>query len=136
VQFVKITKKNRPKGKCKKQTHDHEFLGSVKLAAEPGEDLHNHRFAGVSSQEIPINGGENHVHELFTPTDFFEDHLHDIRVKTGPAIPVGGGKHVHFAQDVTSVNDDHFHEFVVATLIQSPLTPVTASSTKAGRKLF
>lgn len=128
--------KFNPSKKCKKkQTHVHEFLGSVKLAEEE-EERHNHRFAGVSSQAIPINDGSNHVHELFTSTDFFEDHLHEIIQLTGPAIAVSDDKHVHFAQGVTTVNDDHSHDFVVATLIESPLTPVVENGLKIGRKLF
>ena len=101
------------------QTHTHEFLGSTKLAEE-GEDRHNHRFAGVTSEEIRIQGG--HVHELLVNTDFF-DHLHEVGVRTGLQIPVGNGKHVHFATGNTTFNDGHCHKFQFATLINSPLLP-------------
>ncbi|MBU5439596.1 YmaF family protein [Tissierella sp. MSJ-40] len=101
------------------QTHVHEFLGSTRLA-EQGEDRHNHRFAGVTSEAIPIQGG-GHKHGLFTNTDFFIDHLHELATETGPAIPVGGGKHVHFVTARTTIDDGHFHEVVFATLIENPI---------------
>ena len=102
------------------QTHTHEFEASTKLAEECDE-RHNHRFAGVTGEAIPIGCG-NHKHEIFTRTDFF-DHFHFIKVETGPAIPVGCGKHVHFVKGFTSVNDGHYHEFTFATLIDAPLLP-------------
>ena len=102
---------------CKEeQRHVHEFLGSTRLA-EIEEDPHNHRFAGVTGQAIPV--GCSHVHEIIVRTDFF-DHFHIIKVITGPAIPVGKGRHVHFVKAVTSVNDGHNHELIFATLIESP----------------
>lgn len=101
----------------KEQRHVHEFTGSTRLA-ELEEDPHNHRFAGVSGQAI--GEGRNHIHEILTRTDFF-DHFHIIKVKTGPAIPVGEGRHVHFVEAVTTVNDDHRHELIFATLIESPI---------------
>ncbi len=100
------------------QTHVHEFEGSTKLAVE-GELRHNHRFAGVTSEVIPQ--GNSHVHAIFTNTDFFFNHLHEVGVLTGPAIPVGNGKHVHFVEGVTTLNFGHVHEFVFATLIENPL---------------
>jgi hypothetical protein len=106
-------------GNSDTQTHVHEFLGSTKLAEE-GNDRHNHRFAGVTSEKIPLEGG-GHIHGLFTNTDFL-DHHHEIAIQTGPAIPVGGGKHVHFVKGKTTLDDGHFHDFVFATLINSPLT--------------
>lgn len=101
------------------QTETHEFLGSTRLAEECDE-RHNHRFAGITSQRIPIEGGK-HIHEFCTNTDFF-DHFHEIRGCTGPMIPVGNGKHVHFAEASTTVVDGHVHDLVFATLIDSPLT--------------
>lgn len=101
------------------QTETHEFLGSTRLAEECDE-RHNHRFAGVTSQEIPIEGG-NHVHGFSTNTDFF-DHFHEIRGHTGPIIPVGKGKHIHFAEATTTMVDGHVHDLLFATLIASPLT--------------
>jgi hypothetical protein len=98
------------------QRHVHEFLGSTRLA-ELEEDPHNHRFAGVSGQAIPVKG--SHVHEIITRTDFF-DHFHVIKVITGPAIPVGQGRHVHFVKAVTTVDDDHNHKLIFATLIECP----------------
>ncbi|MBP2660598.1 MAG: hypothetical protein H6Q69_3630 [Firmicutes bacterium] len=104
-----------------KQTHVHEFLGSTKLA-EQGEDRHNHRFAGVTGEARFVPGG-GHFHEIWTNTDFFENHFHELRkIQTGLAIEVGAGKHVHFVQDMTTVNDDHCHNFVFATLIECPIS--------------
>ena len=103
------------------QTHVHEFQGSTKLAEEC-DDLHNHRFAGVTSQVIPQPGG-GHKHALLTNTDFFDNHHHEVGVITGLAIHVGpNGKHVHFADGSTTLDDGHFHGFQFATLIESPLT--------------
>lgn len=105
---------------CKeKQTHVHEFLGSTRLAEiDDPEDVHNHRFAGVSGEAI--RRGNSHVHKINTNTDFF-DHFHMIKVTTGPAIPVGNGRHVHFVYGVTTCNDGHMHKFIFATLIDSPI---------------
>jgi hypothetical protein len=100
------------------QTHVHEFLGSTKLAVE-GELRHNHRFAGVTSEVIPQ--GDSHVHAILTNTDFFFNHLHEVGVLTGLAIPVGDGKHVHFVEGETTLNFGHVHDFVFATLIENPL---------------
>nr|WP_248928171.1 YmaF family protein [Paenibacillus hamazuiensis] len=104
---------------ARRQTHVHEFLGSTKLA-EQGADRHNHRFAGVTGQVIPV--GNSHVHEIdLTRTDFL-NHFHKLKkIRTGPAIPVGNGKHVHFVTGTTTLNDGHKHRFNFATLIQKPL---------------
>lgn len=110
---------------CEKQTvqtHTHEFLSSTKLAEE-GDDRHNHRFAGVTSEVIPLSCG-GHKHTVFTLTDFF-GHLHQVAVETGPAICVGNGKHVHFVSGNTTMDDGHFHEFAFTTLIEAPLLPNT-----------
>lgn len=100
------------------QFHVHEFLGSTRLAELDSEDVHNHRFAGVTGEAI--RKGNSHIHKICTRTDFF-DHYHFIEVFTGPAIPVGKGRHVHFVFAKTEVEDGHFHEFIVATLIDSPI---------------
>lgn len=100
------------------QTHVHEFLGSTQIA-EAEEDPHNHRFAGVSSEVIPC--GNSHVHAILTNTDFYEDHHHEIGVRTGLAIDVGDDRHVHFATGTTTLNDGHVHNFRFATLIQDPI---------------
>ncbi|MFZ5966221.1 MAG: YmaF family protein [Bacillota bacterium] len=98
------------------QTHVHEFLGSTKFA---GKITHNHRFAGVTSEAIPIPGG-GHRHALLTNTDFAIGHLHELGAETGPAIDVGNGKHVHFVKALTTLNLGHTHEVVFATLIEDP----------------
>lgn len=100
------------------QSHVHEVEGSVKLAEE-GDDRHNHRFAGVTSQLIPDPDG--HRHAILTNTDFFENHHHEIGVITGLPIPVGNGKHVHFVVGNSTLDDGHFHQFQFTTLIDSPL---------------
>lgn len=109
--------------KCdnKPQTHVHEVVGSVRLA-ELKEDPHNHRFAGMTGEVIPVSGG--HIHKFYTTTDFYEDHFHPICVKTGLPVKVGTGndaRHVHFIDSQTEVEDGHFHEFIVATLIENPI---------------
>lgn len=101
------------------QRHVHEFLGSVRLA-EPGEDAHNHRFAGVSEQAIPIGDGR-HVHNICTKTDFYEDHFHFIGVTSEPNVELDENRHVHFVKGNTNVEDGHRHEFILATLIENPI---------------
>jgi hypothetical protein len=100
------------------QTHVHEFLGSTKIATENGEEAHNHRFAGVTSEAIFVAGG--HVHNYLTNTDFF-DHHHEVGGTTGLQVLVGGGKHVHFDCGTSTFDDGHDHDFQFATLIDSPL---------------
>ncbi|WP_088069939.1 YmaF family protein [Gottfriedia luciferensis] len=102
----------------KPQTHVHEFVASTKLAEE-GEDRHNHRFAGVTSEVIP-KGRHSHVHRITVNTDFL-DHHHEVIIETGPPIPVGNGKHVHFVKGMTTIIDNHEHELEFATLIDRPL---------------
>lgn len=99
------------------QTHVHEFVASTKLAEE-GNERHNHRFAGFTSEVIPK--GDSHVHIIMVNTDFF-DHHHKVAIETGPAIPVGDGKHVHYVKGTTTLDDGHVHEIEFATLIQKPL---------------
>lgn len=103
--------------KNEKQTHVHEFLGSVKIA-EP-DDPHNHRFACVTGEAIFVHGG--HIHKLATNTDFYENHFHMVIDRTELNIPVGDGKHVHFVKGQTTINDGHRHEFEFATLIDNPI---------------
>jgi hypothetical protein len=62
----------------------------------------------------------NHFHEVRFRTDFFEDHFHEFRGRTGGAIMVGD-RHVHFLESVTTQNDGHRHAFRVATLIDNPI---------------
>jgi hypothetical protein len=100
------------------QTHVHEFEGSTKIA-EADTDPHNHRFAGVSSEVIPQ--GNSHVHEILTNTDFYEDHHHEVGVRTGLAIDVGDGRHVYFATRTTTLVDGHVHNFRFASLIQDTI---------------
>lgn len=105
-------------GNIRTQTHVHKFEGSTLIAEREG-DPHNHRFAGVSSEVIP--DGNSHVHEISTSTDFYEDHHHEVGVRTGLAIDVGDDRHVHFATGITTLNDGNVHSFRFATLIQDPI---------------
>nr|WP_245156593.1 YmaF family protein [Clostridium aminobutyricum] len=102
-----------------RQSHVHEVLGSVKIE-QLKTDPHNHRFATLTSQGIPVSGN-NHIHELRFCTDFYEDHYHEFSGKTGVALPVGDGRHVHFIDSVTFVREGHCHEFKAATLINDPI---------------
>ncbi len=115
----KSTIKKKTTSSKQTQRHVHEFEGSTKLA-EQGADRHNHRFAGVTGQVIPV--GKSHVHEIdLSHTDFL-DHFHNLKkIRTGLAISVGNGKHVHFVTGMTTLNDGHVHPFNFATLIQKPL---------------
>ncbi|MEH7334370.1 YmaF family protein [Neobacillus drentensis] len=99
------------------QTHVHEFTASTKLAEED-DDRHNHRFAGVTSEVIPM--GDSHVHTIMVNTDFL-DHHHEVAIQTGPAIDIGGGKHIHVVQGTTTLDDGHVHELFFTTLINAPL---------------
>jgi len=99
------------------QTHTHEFLGSTQLA---GEIIHNHRFAGVSSEAI--KRGKSHTHAILVNSDFFLSHYHEVAAESGPAIPVGGGRHVHFVYGETTFNAGHDHEFIFAMLIEDPIS--------------
>lgn len=101
------------------QRHVHEVVGSVQIA-EPVCDPHNHRFATVSDEAIPIGNGD-HVHEIRFRTDFYEDHYHEFKGRSGGAVDVGGGKHVHFAEAMTDMEDGHRHKFKVASLIDNPI---------------
>ena len=102
------------------QTHVHEFAESVKLA-ESGDDRHNHRVAGVTSEIIPIEGGR-HVHAFGIINTDSLDHHHEIGGTTGPNIPIPGTvKHVHVISGTTTFVDGHVHEFLFTTQIDSPL---------------
>jgi hypothetical protein len=99
------------------QRHVHELQGSVKIADE--DDPHNHRFCTVTGEAIPF-AGNDHVHDVCFRTDFYEDHFHEYKGRTGCAIPVGD-RHVHFIESVTTVDDGHRHAFEAATLIDNPI---------------
>ena len=107
-----------PNAKSEFYKHDHEFLGSTKLA-ELEEDPHNHRFAGVSGPAIKVPGG--HVHVVQSRTDFYEDHFHVFKATSGLQIPVEDGRHVHFVETTTNEVDGHTHDLIFATLIENPI---------------
>ena len=100
------------------QRHVHELLGSVQIA-EPEEDPHNHRFATVSGEAIPI-GNDDHIHEVRFRTDFYEEHFHEFCGRTSGAVAVGD-RHVHFLPGVTTISDGHNHPFRSATMIDDPI---------------
>ena len=112
--------------RCEKENlrHVHEFLGSTKIVGERTNEVHNHRFAGVTGEGIlckDSTGRESHLHRIVTRTDNFNDHFHVIDVCTGPAIPVGNGaRHVHYVFACTRDSDGHRHMFRIATLIENP----------------
>ena|GEM_PF-693944 len=99
------------------QTHVHEIQGSTTIFTDIP---HNHRFAGLTGQLIPI-ANNDHIHAFEVSTDFTEIHLHGMGGFTGPSIPVGNGRHIHFASGITTLNRGHIHEFFFATLIDDPL---------------
>ncbi|WP_341876189.1 YmaF family protein [Defluviitalea saccharophila] len=108
----------RPKPRPNAQTHVHEFVGSVMVAE--GVEPHTHRFAGVTSEVIPLPCG-GHKHALYTNTDFYEKHYHEVAAETGPAICVGDGRHIHYVNATTTLNAGHTHDFIFATLIENPI---------------
>lgn len=68
------------------QRHVHEIVGRVEIAEE-NTDPHNHRFATVSGEAIPLGNGD-HVHEVCFRTDFYENHFHEFHGRSGGAIDV------------------------------------------------
>ncbi len=96
------------------QRHVHEVQGSVQIA-EREEDPHNHRFATVTGEAKPI-GNNDHVHEVKFRTDFYENHFHEFKGKTGGMIPVGD-RHVHFLESITEEADEHQHQFRLSTFM-------------------
>lgn len=104
----------------RRQKHVHEVLGSTEVFG-CCNDAHNHRFATVSGEAIPIGGGNDHVHEICFRTDFGDRHYHEFKGRTGGAVFVGGGRHVHFIEARTEEEDKHRHCFRAATLIESPI---------------
>ena len=98
------------------QTHVHEFAGSTMFA---GSITHNHRFAGVTSEMIPV--GDSHVHAILVNTDFFFNHFHEVGIRTGLPIIIEGEKHVHYVEGETTTNFNHDHDFEFVTFLQNPL---------------
>ena len=101
--------------------HVHEFTGSVKLA-ETGDERHNHRTAGITSEPIYCENGR-HYHLIKAQTDSApDDHHHPIIIRTGLDIKIRGtNKHVHAIKGATRVVDQHCHNFEFATLTERPL---------------
>lgn len=110
--------RDRNDNDCEKE-HVHEIVGSTQIVG-CCDDAHNHRFATVSGEAIPM-GCDDHVHEVCFRTDFTDGHYHEFKGKTCGAINVGGGRHVHFLEAQTEEADGHRHCFRVATLIEDPI---------------
>jgi len=109
-------KKDHKHPKYNTQTHVHEFAGSTTLE---GSIIHNHRFAGVTSEEIPYE--DTHVHAILVNTDFFFNHYHEVGIRTGPPIYIEGEKHIHYVEGETTINFNHDHDFAFTTFIQNLL---------------
>jgi hypothetical protein len=116
---------SRRYGSGRRQTHTHEFTASTELALR--NDLrHNHRFAGVTGEAIPV--GDTHIHKIKVNTTFVLGHFHEVIVKTGPARTVNHcGRpdlHIHFVEGETTVNGavphDHDVRFVVLAAPNPP----------------
>lgn len=103
-----------PKTATSISSHTHEFMATTSVGGR-GDSLHSHRFAGVTSEAIPIEGG-GHKHTIFSLTGS-GGHIHEVGAETGPAVPVGGGRHVHFIRDSTTEANRHVHRIEFATLI-------------------
>lgn len=80
--------------------HDHTGMTSC-------NDGHCHIHPGVTS--LPIMQGESHYHEIIGATTFQDEHYHNYRACTGPAINLIDGYHTHYASFETSYNDGHVH---------------------------
>lgn len=100
------------------QGHVHEVQGSVEIAGPQGK-LHNHRFASVTGEPIPVGNGD-HVHDLYIRTDFYFNHFHEFYGQTGGAVKIGD-RHVHFLKSTTTMNFGHTHDFRLASLIDNPI---------------
>lgn len=105
-----------PIEECEVQKHNHEVLGSVRVAG-PKDNPHSHRFATVSGEAI--KEASDHVHEVKYVTDFYEGHYHEFCGKTKVSVKTGD-RHVHFLEGTTTENAGHKHKFRVTTLIEDP----------------
>ena len=65
-------------------------------------------------------GIKDHFHEVKFRTDFYENHYHEFKGRTGGAIQVGD-RHVHFLESITEEADGHQHNFRLATFIDNPI---------------
>jgi hypothetical protein len=97
------------------QSHVHEVLGSTDFAG-PEDRNHNHRFATVTGEAIPVGNGR-HVHDYWSNTDTVEEHHHIIKGRTGPDIRLPNGNHIHYEKSETTLNEGHRHDFEFASLI-------------------
>ena len=100
------------------QSHLHEVQGSVGIAGPQGK-LHNHRFATVTGEAIPVGSGD-HIHDVYFRTDFYFNHFHEFGGRTGGAIRVGD-RHVHFLKSYTTTNFGHMHDFRLSSSMENPI---------------
>ena len=98
--------------------HSHEVQGSTRISG-CCDFAHNHRFATVSGEAIPCDGG--HVHEVRFTTDSCRGHKHEFYGTTGSAVWLEDGRHVHFLEGCTSSDANHKHEFIASTFIEDPV---------------
>lgn len=94
--------------------HTHEYFSST-LPAGNGDAAHSHRFAGVTSEAIPIEGG-GHKHTIFSLTGS-SGHIHEVAAETGPEIPVGNGRHTHYVSASTTDAGGHTHKLEFCTML-------------------
>lgn len=96
--------------------HVHEIQGYLDMTIDYKE-THNHTFATVSDEAIPI-GTNDHIHEVRFKTDPFHHHTHEFTGRTTGAILVGD-RHVHFLQSETVSEEGHKHTFSLVTLMDN-----------------
>ncbi len=104
--------------RCSENTHVHELIGSTELSTNCSE-CHNHRFAVITGEAIPVCNGQDHVHEVKFGTDTYEGHDHEFCGRTGGAIWFGN-KHIHYIEGTTESERGHVHRFKAVTLINDP----------------
>jgi len=83
----------------------HGFRGVTSFEAG-----HNHMYAGTT---VPAPSEVQHTHQYFTFTSVDDQHQHEIRGVTGPAISLPNGGHYHEFSGVTTVNgmNPHRHNY-------------------------
>jgi len=106
-----------PAGNINQKRHVHGFLGKTKTSVY-GKEEHIHRFAGITGEAIPSE--DSHIHNICIKTDY-SDHLHEIFIKTGPAMQIRNGRHIHLAAGSSDYSKKHFHDFIFDTLAESEI---------------
>lgn len=96
--------------------HVHEIQGTLDMTSNY-EEQHNHNFAAISDEGIPI-GSNDHIHEVRFQTDAFHHHTHEFIGRTSGAVPVGD-HHVHFLSSETDYEEGHNHRFNFVTFMDN-----------------